>query len=150
MILIKNIRYRKNKKNLSNNDNNSITTYIGTKSSYNFTDRYNSEGFNSLSTNFYFTSPKINESKKNSKNKSNKFKNINTNGNKRRNTNKKYTTINLFKENKKNVDINTKFTGVKKLFIIRDKYNEKNIVSNILRNMFFSPQNKKTKKYILI
>ena len=138
------------KKNLSNNDNNSITTYIGTKSSYNFTDRYNSEGFNSLSTNFYFTSPKIKENKKNSKNKSNKFKNINTNVNKRRNTNKKYTTINLFKENKKNMDINTKFTGVKKLFIIRDKYNEKNIVSNILRNMFFSPQNKKTKKYILI
>ena len=57
----------------------------------------------------------------------------------------KYTTINLFKENKKNIKINTKYTGVKKLFIIRDKYNENNTVSNILRNMFFTPQYKKSK-----
>ena len=61
----------------------------------------------------------------------------------------KTNTINLFKENKKNKIINkNKFSGVQKLFIIRDEYNEKMPVSNILRNMFFSPQNKKVKNKI--
>ena len=136
------------KKNLSNNDNNSITTNIGTKSSYNFTDRYNSEGFNSLSSNLYFTSPKIKEKKHNYMNKIDKIEKLDLHKDNKDYGKKpklKYTTINLFKENKKNIKINTKYTGVKKLFIIRDKYNENNTVSNILRNMFFTPQYRKSK-----
>ena len=135
------------KKNLSNYESNSITTNIGTKSSYNFTDRYNSDGFNSLSTHLYFTSPKQKENK-DKKNRINIFRKLNLNKNKNR-KNIKTNTINLFKENKKNKNINkNKFSGVQKLFIIRDEYNEKMPVSNILRNMFFSPQNKKVKNKI--
>ena len=110
------------KKYLSNQENNSITTNIRTKSSYILPDKYNSEGYNSFSSYFFFTDKKQ---------KQNKVIIINQ---QKRN---KYTNINLFKENKKNKIINNRYSGVKKLFVIRDKYNEKNHISNILRNMFF-------------
>ena len=134
------------KKNFSNYENNSITTNIGTKSSFNFTDRYNSEGFNSFSTHLYFTSPKSEKNK--DKKRINIFRKLDLKKNKN-GKNIKQATINLFKENKKNIIINTKkFSGVQKLFIIRDEYNEKMPVSNILRNMFFTPQYNKTKNKI--
>ena len=113
------------KKYLSNQENNSITTNIRTKSSYILPDKYNSEGYNSFSSYFFFTDKKQKQI--------NRYKKLSFNQQKRN----KYTNINLFKENKKNKIINNRYSGVKKLFVIRDKYNEKNHISNILRNMFF-------------
>ena len=133
------LNLEKIKKNLSNHDN-SITTNIGTKSSYILTDRYNSECYNSLSTNFYYNSSKPKEKKNLNINRIDKFKKFLMNKSKEKNS--KYTRINLFKEDKRNKKINMKHCDVKKLFIIRDECNDKNTVSTILRNMFFSPQNK--------
>ena len=132
-------------KNFSNQESISLTTTnLGNKSSYIFPDKYNSERFNSFSTNLYFTSPMPKE------NKSNKFIKLRMNKGKENKPKIKCTTINLFKENKMG-NLKTKYLGNKKLFIIRDEYKEKNTVSNILRNMFLTPpQNNKTKKFNLI
>lgn len=136
------------KKNLSLNENNSITTNMGTKSSFYFTDRYISERFNSYSYNFYNSSTKKKINKSTSTNKieryseyKNKF-NIKTN---RSNFQKhKFNSINLFKVKKSNNKINMKNYGIKQLFRNKDNFlNNKKLISSILKKMSFSQHIKK-------
>ena len=131
-------------KNISNQESNSITAgNIGSKSSYIFTDKYNSEGLNSFSNNIYLTNPKSKEYKNNKLTKSKKNKS-------KEEKIKNKTSLNLFKTQKPNVKLNnysSKYLVINKLFIIRDEYKEKNAVSNILRNMFLiPPRNNNVKK----
>ena len=126
-------------KNFLSNHDNSITTNICSKSSYIVTDRNHSENFNSVSTNLYFTSVKEKEEIK--ENKNDKYILLS----KKKGSINKEKRINLFKEDKRTIKFNIKEFNLRKLCVVRDKCNEKNIVSTILRNMFFSPQNKKLK-----
>ena len=136
------------KRNLSLNENNSITTNVGTKSSFYFTDRYTSEGFNSYSYNFYNSSTKKKENKSTSINKieryseyKNKFNIISSRTQRQKH---KFNSINLFKVKKSNIKINMKHYGIKQLFRNNGNLvNNKRIVSSILKKMIFSPKLKK-------
>ena len=117
------------RKNLSLNENNSIATNVGTKSSFYFTDRYSSEGFNSCSYNFYSLSSKKRENKSKSTYKieryneyKNKFK-INNNRTKRQKH--RFNSINLFKAQKKNNKIDMKHYGIKQF-----SRNKDNLINN--------------------
>ena len=121
---------------------------MGTKSSFYFTDRYTSEGFNSYSYNFYNSSTKKKENKSTSINKieryseyKNKFNIISSRTQRQKH---KFNSINLFKVKKSNIKINMKHYGIKQLFRNNGNLvNNKRIVSSILKKMIFSPKLKK-------
>ena len=133
------------KKNLSLNENaNSVTTNMGTKSSFYFTDRYASDGFNSFSYNFCNSSTKKKENKSTNTNKIeryNEYKNkFNIKNNRTKEQKHKFNSINLFKVKKSKNKINMKHYGIKQLFRNKDDFvNNKKIVSSILKKMIFSP-----------
>ena len=136
------------KRNLSLNENNSITTNLGTKSSFYFTDRYASEGFNSYSYNFYNSSIKTKENKSTSTNKIERYseyKNkFNVKNNRTQTQKLKFNSINLFNVKKSSNKINMKHYGIKQLLRNKDNLvNNKRIVCSILKKMIFSPYLKK-------
>ena len=135
------------KRNLSLNENNSITTNLGTKSSFYFTDRYASEGFNSYSYNFYNSSTKTKENKSTSTNKIERYseKNkFNVKNNRAQTKKLKFNSINLFNDKKSSNKINMKHYGIKQLLRNKDNLvNNKRIVCSILKKMIFSPYLKK-------
>ena len=122
------------------NENNSITTNIAINSTNNLTDRCFQEGHNSYSTNFYFNSSRNKEKKSLNKIERYSYKN------KPKEINYRLGSIKSYKDKKKNIKMNNiKFSGIKKLLVIRDQCNDKNSVSSILRNMFFTSNNKTSK-----